>query len=116
MQEKLGKEIGEKEGILQGFKNIKINNIDWWTIIFTIAGIVIVGGTVAYFLFHSDTNPFITPLKEHVTSVVNAGISGNTEKIGNLNTNIMSLVRTIQDLDVKIENIQNKIDMISSEK
>jgi hypothetical protein len=98
----LEKSRAQKTGILEGVKNIKFENTNWWSVIFTIAGVVIVSGTAVYFFASGEDGAFFKPIVDLMSS-----LTGKTIEHISRNDKVQS--EALKIIFKKIENVESSI-------
>lgn len=113
LENELSKSLSCKEGIIEGLRKIKIEHSNWPVIIgCIIVGVVSIGGIV-YWIVVSDN---ITPLKfvfESLKSVNDKSFEVLSKDLSLINTNIRTLMVKIEDIDMKVDNLRNMLDIIT---
>lgn len=108
------KSEGEKIGIIESLRNMKIDKTQWWTVIFTISGVVIVGNVMIYFLANGDDGSFFKPLVKTITSSSGKTIEFINENTVLLNNSLKTIYRQIENVDSRIDDIKNILDNINN--
>jgi chaperonin cofactor prefoldin len=103
------KSEGEKIGIIESLRNMKIDKTQWWTVIFTISGVVMI-----YFLANGDDGSFFKPLVKTITSSSGKTIEFINENTVLLNNSLKTIYRQIENVDSRIDDIKNILDNINN--